>query len=134
MEILVPWWWEFFFKDYFVSRGYHCTHFFPIPKPTQSFPKGKALLLRIIKSESEKVLEKCEVWTWWNFVKQQWSHCGPCHRTSLTTGCWLGSQPLQLVFPPIKRESKYIRQDTVILEIILPLLHNWEYPVKAHLL
>lgn len=62
MEFLTPWsvgGGGFFPKNHFVQRGYHYIHFYPLPKPTQNFPMGKALILRIIRKESKKVLEKC---------------------------------------------------------------------------
>ena len=52
MEFLVPQW-QGFFRICLEKLPLYTFH--PLPKPTQSFSKGKALILRIIKSESKKL-------------------------------------------------------------------------------
>lgn len=49
---------DFFSKNYFVQRGYHYTHSYSLPLSMQHFPNRKALIIRIIKNKSKKVMEK----------------------------------------------------------------------------
>ena len=60
MEFLIPRWWDFFPQRITLFREATIVHIFILlSKPTQNFPKKKSLILRIIKNESKKVLEKC---------------------------------------------------------------------------
>ena len=62
MEFLVPWWWGFFSQRIILFRETTIIHIFILlPKPIQNFPKRKAIILRIAKNESKKVLEKCDL-------------------------------------------------------------------------
>lgn len=49
---------DFFSKNYFVQRGYHYTHSYSLLLSMQHFPNQKALIIRIIKNKSKKVMEK----------------------------------------------------------------------------
>lgn len=60
MEFLVLWWHRFFLpKELLLFKEATTVHFYSLPKPTQNFSKRKALIMKIIKNESKKVLEKC---------------------------------------------------------------------------